>query len=208
MYPLVAPERVLRTHPALRARSVALALLMTLSLQTACQRSPESEAAPQSAPARAASGVPAPGLSATSTKVTKADYEDAVARTKACMAEDHVELVDSGWDPVGNQRILLSYRADKSLSEDDVFTTARRCRQENLDSIEERFAQTNPAMMDPKLMNAVQGCLRGNGLPISGREKNPADLMRSIPAGNVEDLLGCVHQNANSMYPGLAIEFP
>ncbi|WP_440098506.1 hypothetical protein [Streptosporangium sp. H16] len=143
-----------------------------------------------------------------SAAVTREHYEDAVHRTKDCMAKSSVELVSYGWDPIDQQGPILGYKAAKKVPENEVFEVARKCRAKHLNAVEARFSANNKALMVPKLMAAVQRCLDGKGVPVTGREKNSSDLLAVVPKDQLMDLLDCVHQNANSLYPGLPIEFP
>ncbi len=124
------------------------------------------------------------------------------------MAKSSVELVSYGWDPIDQQGPILGYKAAKKVPENEVFEVARKCRAKHLNAVEARFSANNKALMVPKLMAAVQRCLDGKGVPVTGREKNSSDLLAVVPKDQLMDLLDCVHQNANSLYPGLPIEFP
>ncbi|MEV4582954.1 hypothetical protein AB0K16_58075 [Nonomuraea jabiensis] len=124
------------------------------------------------------------------------------------MARSSVELVSYGWDPIDRQGLILGYKAAKKIPENTVFEVAHKCRAQHLDAVEARFSETHKALMAPRLMAAVQRCLEGKNIPVTGREKNPSDLLAVVPKGQIMDLLDCVHQNANNLYPGVPIEFP
>ncbi|MFI7131581.1 hypothetical protein ACIBQ1_38305 [Nonomuraea sp. NPDC050153] len=147
----------------------------------------------------------ATGISAV--PVTRADYEDAVGHTRDCMRKSAVQLVSYGWDPIDQQDMILTYRAP-GVPEATVFDVARKCRARHLNAVEARYRNDHQALMIPELMKRVQHCLKAKGVSVTGQERNPGDLLAVVSEDRLMDLLDCVHQNANQLYPTLPIEFP
>jgi hypothetical protein len=145
---------------------------------------------------------------ATPSLVTKRDYEQAVRLMGDCAADNDVELVNGGWDPVTNQRMMLGWNAP-GMTADESADIVRRCRAAHLDAVEARYAAQHPARMSPELMSAVRNCLTDQGLSVSGHERTAQDLLKTVPEGDQEKLLRCVHTEAYKVYPDLqAITFP
>jgi hypothetical protein len=141
-------------------------------------------------------------------KVTAADYEEAVHRMEHCLADAKVELVNGGWDPVDHERMILQFKSPGMTSE-KLQETAARCRVEYLNRTEAGYNKDNPSSMAVDLLAAVGKCLESKDIPVTGREKNPQDLLRTVPAKRHDDLRECVHSNAHKLYPELSfVAFP
>ncbi|WP_307628721.1 hypothetical protein [Streptomyces turgidiscabies] len=149
---------------------------------------------------------PASGGGRPSGKVTDAVYEAAVGRFAECLQEDGMELLNDGWDPVDHEGMVLSYRAP-GMSANEVSEISLKCRATHLDAVAEAYKQDNKSFMAPELMAAVRRCLAGKGIELTGRERNPQDLLRAV--SGEKELRSCVHTSAGRLYPNLStIVFP
>ncbi|MFJ6758651.1 MULTISPECIES: hypothetical protein [unclassified Streptomyces] len=149
---------------------------------------------------------PAGGEARPTGKVTDAVYEAAVDRFAECLAAEGIELVNEGWDPVDHEKMVLRYSAPaKSANEVGKVTT--KCRTAHLDAVAAAYTEDNASLMAPDLMTAVRDCLAEKGIGLSGRERNPQDLLRAVPGG--DELRTCVHASAARLYPELStVAFP
>lgn len=141
-------------------------------------------------------------------KVTTEDYEVAVGQLDECLKKVGVELINDGWDPVDNERMLLRYKSPGMSFErgDQLY---QNCVNAHLKPVEDRYNQDNKAHMEPALMAAVQDCVRGKGISLSGREDNPADLLAAVPETSRQALRDCVRESVSKVYPNLyATSFP
>src|SRR5262245_32382140 len=59
-------------------------------------------------------------------KVTTSDYEAAVGRFGVCLAESGIKLINDGWDPIDNERMMLRYDAP-GMGYDEVSQITGRC---------------------------------------------------------------------------------
>ncbi|MFD6892149.1 hypothetical protein [Streptomyces sp. NPDC059957] len=151
---------------------------------------------------------PAGGGARPTGKVTDAVYEAAVGRFAKCLQQDGIELLNDGWDPVDHERMVLTYSAPE-LSANKVGETSQKCRAAHLESVTAAYKQDNPSSMAPELMAAVRSCLAGKGIELTGRERNPQDLLGAVAEEEEEELRACVHTSAGELYPNLStIVFP
>ncbi|WP_327418827.1 hypothetical protein [Streptomyces sp. NBC_01233] len=159
-----------------------------------------------SQPGGADRSAPAGGEARPTGKVTDAVYEAAVGRFAECLAAEGIELLNEGWDPVDHEKMMLRYSAP-AKSANEVGKVTKKCRAAHLDAVADAYTQDNASLMAPDLMTAVRGCLAEKGIEISGKERNPEDLLRAVPGE--DELRTCVHASAGRLYPELsAVVFP
>jgi hypothetical protein len=141
-------------------------------------------------------------------KVTAGDYEAAVGRLAACLKESRIELLNDGWDPVDNERIILRYKAP-GMDYEQVSKVAGRCESMYLTDVAARYTQDNKSHMAPELMAAVRACLKAREIELSGREQNPDDLLNAVPPNRHDELRACVRNSVRVLYPNLlSTSFP
>lgn len=141
-------------------------------------------------------------------RVTEHDYEHAVRLMGACAAKSKVELLNAGWDPVTNQRMMLGWKAP-SMAADQSREVVRKCRVSHLDAVEAQYAAQHRPWMSPELMSAVRKCLTDKGISVTGRERTAQDLHTTVPHPQETKLYDCVHTVAYKVYPGLqVVRFP
>ncbi|WP_328367593.1 hypothetical protein OHQ88_23230 [Micromonospora zamorensis] len=160
----------------------------------------------RNAQARKASPVSS-GEGVNTSVVTRQDYEAGVRETEVCLSEANVEQKNFGWDPVGNDEMILLYKSPV-MSVKEALEVAEKCQAEHLDAVRAGYQRDNPSFMSPELMKAVQACVRGKGISLTGREKSPTDLMQSVPQKLLFNLVDCVHDAASEMFPKTPIQFP
>jgi len=141
-------------------------------------------------------------------KVTASDYEAAVGRFGVCLAESGIELINDGWDPIDNERIILRYGAP-GMTYDELSQATERCRSTHLEPVATKYSEDNQSHMAPELMAAVQECLRNGNIQLTGRELNPQDLLDAVPQNRQEELRFCVRESVRRLFPSLfSTSFP
>jgi hypothetical protein len=141
-------------------------------------------------------------------KVTTADYEGAVRLLDGCLKKAGIQLLNDGWDPVDNERMLLRYKAPGMSYErgDELY---QACAVTHLKPVADDYLRDNRSHMEPALMTAVQRCVTAAGVALSGREDNPADLLAAVPEDRQQILRDCVRTSLASTYPKLfSTSFP
>jgi hypothetical protein len=184
----------------LRSRSSVLAAVLLIGLAGCADKN-------HAAPTTSAGGggpltpsASAPGADSHRAKVSTRDYEAAVGRLRTCLQKSGIELINDGWDPVDNERMILRYKAPGADFK-TVDTLTGECESAYLDPVASRYVEDNGSHMEPDLMAAVQKCLTGKGVDLTGREKNPADLLKAVPERRHEELRECVRGALNEQYP-------
>jgi hypothetical protein len=141
-------------------------------------------------------------------KVTTSDYEAAVDRLDACLKASGVQLINDGWDPVDNERMLLRFKAD-GMPQDQMNETIQRCQSDELEPVATQYNEDNRSHMEPALMAAVQACLRSTGIQVTGLEQNPQDLLAAVAPSEHQQLRDCVRTSVRAVYPNLySTSFP
>jgi hypothetical protein len=120
------------------------------------------------------------------------------------MERSGVELINAGWDPVANQRMIIGWKAP-GMTGDESAKVLHGCRALHLDETESRYIKDNPARMSTDLMLAIRECLGGNGLPTTGLERTAQDLIEAVPESRQMNLHDCVHESAKEVYPDLKV---
>jgi hypothetical protein len=141
-------------------------------------------------------------------KVTTADYEAAVRKLDGCLTKAGLQLINDGWDPVDNEQMLLRYKAP-GMSFERGDKLYEECAATNLKPVADKYYQDNGSHMEPALMAAVQACVRRQGITLTGREQDPADLLAAVPEKKQQILRDCVRTSVTKIYPNLfATNFP
>jgi hypothetical protein len=170
-----------------------LALIIGLA---GCAGTPERSAVPAAAPSSSQSGPSGPAAP----PVSRAHYEAAVAAAGTCLAEHRIELVVMGWNPVHQQRMVLSFR-NTALPDDVVSAHGERCLAVHLLPVEQRYVRQTEPVMDAELLSRSRKCLSAHHVATTGRERNGPDLLRSATGRHEKTVYKCVSQTAAELYP-------
>ena len=149
----------------------------------------------------------APVLESSGEEGGRAEYELAVRRLETCLSASKVTLVNGGWDPIGNDEMILGY-ASADLTLEEKMSVAGRCRATHLDAAAERFRKTHEPYVSPDLLDTVRECLAAKGVQLTNEEKSPEGLLRVVPTERHRDLFECVHEGGRKLYPKTPISFP
>lgn len=128
------------------------------------------------------------------------DVAKAVLRVKQCLTAFHVELRNEGWDPVGQQHVLLTYR-NLNMPSDELNEINEECRAAHLDKIESRFAKNSEPVMAADLMKHTRRCLHDKRIPVFEGERSSQDLLKAVPVAKHEELASCVENGIRKLYP-------
>ncbi|MEU2702576.1 MULTISPECIES: hypothetical protein [Micromonospora] len=178
---------------------------MLLFVLTGCSTTGAEEQRRAPTASRASSAPPSAGT--TPAPVTRQDYEAAVRRTEACVAKSNVKQKNYGWDPVGNDEMILLYKSPV-MPTVKALEFAQKCQADHLDAVRIGYQKSNPQYMAPELMKAVRTCLKERDVPVTGLEKGPNDLIESVPQKRFTVLVECVHSQASKLFPSVPIQFP
>ncbi|MEU8254269.1 hypothetical protein AB0C06_08410 [Micromonospora inaquosa] len=148
-----------------------------------------------------------PAMGSSGEESDRAEYELAVRRLETCLSASKVTLVNDGWDPIGNDEMILGY-ASADLTLDEKMSVARRCRATHLDAAAERFRKTHAPYVSPDLLDTIRKCLAARGVRLANEEKSPEGILRVVPTERRPDLIECVHEGGRKLYPDTPISFP
>ena len=134
--------------------------------------------------------------------VTREALKKAVDDLGKCLSGSKIGMVNSGWDPVTQQRFILSFPAP-GMSDAKLTGAVDACRTRHLDEIEARYADSHPAEMAPDLLESTQACLAGRGVEAPVGIRSPDGLVQSLPAEKQQILVDCALENLQRLYPKL-----
>jgi hypothetical protein len=139
---------------------------------------------------------------------TQEELKKAIDIFGRCLSDSRIELVNSGWDPVNQQRFILSFPAP-GMPDDELTRAVDTCRSKHLDAVEARYATSHPPEMAPELLKSTRACLAGRGVKAPIGIRSPYELLQSLPADKQRDLADCVLENMQRLYPSLPVySFP
>lgn len=142
--------------------------------------------------------------------IQKADVESAANRMQQCLEKTGLDTKNEGWDPVTQQRVLISYRSRQVQEAPEHSIDAyEKCNSAHLEKIQDRYIKEHRPAMSVGLARYIGQCLREGGITLSRPVSTSKDLVRAVPADKENDLVSCVDKGISSLYPWItAYSFP
>lgn len=134
--------------------------------------------------------------------VDREALEKAVDDLEKCLSGNKIGVVNSGWDPVTQQRFILSFPAP-GMPDDKLISAVDSCRSKHLDEIEARYMDLHPPEMAPELLEPTLMCLADKGVEATTGIRSPYELVQSLPTEKQQILVDCALGNMQRLYPKL-----